>query len=718
MVGLELRCVRTLPGPNIWARVPVLDVCLRGRLPAVSSATDFLALRDRVAQCLSALKDPTGQAGQLNFAKPSSEEALLAELIGQLTLSLQTLSGTRVSFTRAVPTPERGVFRVLIEFEEAELARACADVARDLCLTLADDRPYPLTEEVKRLRDVADQVCLGPSTQAIVSAARARGIPVRRLNTGSLVQLGQGVRQHRICAAETDRTGAIAETIACDKELTKRLLRAVGVPVPAGRLVSDAQDACRAAGELHSPVVVKPLNGNHGRAVFIGLTRPEEIVSAFDQAAVEGDGVLVERSISGAEHRLLVVGDQLVAATRGDPVFVVGDGQRTVTELVAELNRDPRRGEAAELPLSPVEFDPPNLAVLAHQGYFTESVPPAGEQVLVQRNGNLSNDVTDQVHPENAAAAVLAAKTVGLDVAGVDIVADDISRPLRLQGGAVVEVNAGPGLQMHLQPGTGLPRAVGELIVATLFPPAATGRIPLVAVSGGSDRTLIARLISHLWHVAGVQTGLVCAAGTYANGQLLRSDNAADARSAADLLLHPLIEAAVFETPEAGVVCDGLGFDRCQVVVMAEGGPAETAANFPSSASQDELAAARQALLGMLDSNGAVVVVAESAWASALPTSCAGEVLLFAEQPTQLAVRAQRARGGKAVFIRGTSVIAAHGDQEELLADLASTDLCGPAIRSGVLAAVAAAWALHISPPAIQCGLNSFLLDRGETPSS
>ena len=378
-----------------------------------------------------------------------------------------------------------------------------------------------------------------------------------------------------------------------------------------------------------------------------------------------------------------------------------------MTELVAELNRDPRRGEAAELPLSPVEFDPPNLAVLAHQGYFTESVPPADERVLVQRNGNLSNDVTDQVHPENAAAAVLAAKTVGLDVAGVDIVADDISRPLRLQGGAVVEVNAGPGLQMHLQPGTGLPRAVGELIVATLFPPAATGRIPLVAVSGGSDRTLIARLIDHLWHVAGVQTGLVCAAGTYANGQLLCSDNAADARSAADLLLHPLIEAAVFETPEAGVVCDGLGFDRCQVVVMAEG---ETAANFPSSASPDELAAARQALLGTLERDGAVV--AEAAWGSALPTSCAGQVLLFAEQPTHLAVRAQRARGGKAVFVRGTSVIAAHGDQEQLLADLASTDLRGPAIRSGVLAAVAAAWALHISPPAIQNGLNSFVLDR------
>jgi cyanophycin synthetase len=339
-------------------------------------------------------------------------------------------------------------------------------------------------------------------------------------------------------------------------------------------------------------------------------------------------------------------------------------------------------------------------------------VPPAGEQVLVQRNGNLSNDVTDQVHPENAAAAVLAAKTVGLDVAGVDMVADDISRPLRLQGGAVVEVNAGPGLQMHLQPGTGLPRPVGKLIVASLFPPDATGRIPLVAVSGGSDRTMIARLVSHLLHVAGVRTGLACAAGTYANGQPLRDDNAADARSAADLLLHPLIEAAVFETPEAGVVRDGLGFDRCQVAVMAEGGPAETAAHSQSPASQDEIAAARQALLGTLESDGAVVVAAESAWASARPTPCAGEVMLFAEQPTHLAVRTQRERGEKAVFVRGTSVLAAHGDQEELLADLVSTDLRGPAIRSSVLASVAAAWALHISAAAIQSGLNSFVLDR------
>ena len=713
MSGLELRCVHALPGPNIWARVPVIEVCLRGRLPAVSSTQDVLALKDRVAQCLSAVKDPTGKVGQLNFAAGAdSAEGLLAELVGQLTLSLQTLAGTRVSFTRAVPASESGAFRVLIEFEEAELARACADVARDFCLAAADDRPYPLTAEVKRLRDVADRVCLGPSTQAIVSAARARGIPVRRLNTGSLVQLGQGFRQHRICAAETDRTGAIAETIACDKELTKRLLRAVGVPVPAGRLVSDAQDACRAAGELQSPVVVKPLNGNHGRAVFIGLTRSEEIASAFDQALVEGDGVLVERSISGAEHRLLVVGDQLVAATRGDPVFVLGDGQRTVAELVAELNRDPRRGEDAELPLSPVEFDPPNLAVLAHQGYFIETVPPAGEQVLVQRNGNLSNDVTDQVHPENAAAAVLAAKTVGLDVAGVDIVADDISRPLRLQGGAVVEVNAGPGLQMHLQPGTGRPRPAGKLIVASLFPPAATGRIPLVAVTGGSDRTLIARLISHLLHVAGVRTGLACAAGTFANGQPLRGEYAADAHSAADLLLHPLIETAVFETPEVGVIRDGLGFDRCRVVVLAEGGPAETAASPPLPTSPGELAAARQALLATLDSDGAVVLSAEAATASDRATPGAAEVVLFAEQPAQLALRTQRERGGRAVFVRETAVVAAHGDQETVLADLASTSLHAPAVRGSVLASLAAAWALQVPTEALQNALNSFVVDR------
>ena len=274
MGGLELRYVRVLRGPNVWARVPVLEVCLRGSLPECTSARGISALQDRVGQRLSAVKDPTGNAGRLQLAAPPAEAGhFLAELLAQMTLSLQTLAGTPVSFGRARPTPEGGVYQLLIEFEEVELARACAAAATALCAAAAGDQPFDLAAEVKRLRDVADQVCLGPSTRAIVQAARQRGIPTRRLNTGSLVQLGHGVRQHRICAAETDRTGAIAETIACDKELTKRLLRAVGVPVPEGRLVSDAQDAWRAAGELNSPVVVKPINGNHGRAVFIGLTK-------------------------------------------------------------------------------------------------------------------------------------------------------------------------------------------------------------------------------------------------------------------------------------------------------------------------------------------------------------------------------------------------------------------------------------------------------------
>ena len=445
-----------------------------------------------------------------------------------------------------------GVYKVVVQYREEEVARACLHTVRELCLAAVYDRPFNVVAEVAKLRDLAHRVQLGPSTASIVAAAKARGIPSRRLNSGSLVQLGQGAKQRRILTAETDRTGAIAELIAQDKDLTRTLLRAVGVPVPEGRPVADAEDAWEAAREIDAPVVVKPRFGNQGRGVATNLTTCEQVMAAFDNAREEGDEVVVEQFAPGDDYRVLVVGDRVVAASRRDPAQVVGDGRRTIAELVEEVNHDPRRGDYHAMALSKIMLDPIAQGVLEEQGYQPDSVPPAGARVLIRRNANLSTggtatDVTDMVHPDVAARAVDAARVVGLDIAGIDLVVRDINRPMEEQGGIVVEVNAGPGLRMHLHPSAGQPRPVGQAIVDMMFPAGEHGRIPLVAITGVNGKTTTTRLIAHIFRATGKTIGMTCSDGIYIDGRRIEAGDCSGPRSARAVLLNPKVEAAVLE---------------------------------------------------------------------------------------------------------------------------------------------------------------------------
>ena len=386
------------------------------------------------------------------------------------------------------------------------------------------DRPYDIAATIVRLKERVDDACLGPSTAAIVNAAEERGIPAHRLTDASLVQLGQGVRQHRIWTAETDQTGAIGEWISCDKNLTKTLLQACGVPIPEGRLVSGAEDAWEAAQSIGVPVVVKPRDANHGRGVFTDLSGREEIENAYQVAVNEGSGVIVERFVRGNEHRLLVVGNRMVAAARGETAWVVGDGRSTVRQLVTDqLDSDPRRGANEDFPLNFIELDDPVVAAdLARQGHTRQTVPAEGQRVMVQRNGNVAFDCTDEVHPDVAVAVVLAARIVGLDVAGIDVVTTDVSRPLEEQGGAIVEVNAGPGLLMHIRPASGRPRPVGEAIVDSLFAPGENGRIPLACVTGTNGKTVVARLLAHLLRHDGRRVGMACSDGFFVDRRAIQ----------------------------------------------------------------------------------------------------------------------------------------------------------------------------------------------------
>lgn len=710
---VEIRKILVLRGPNVWSRHPVLEAWVDLQDLKDSPSTSIPGFNDRLMRWLPTMIEHRCSYGERGgFFQRLRDGTYPAHILEHVSIELQTLAGTPVGFGKARETSEEGVYKVVMRYRDEQVARACLLAGRELLLSAIYDRPYDVEGEVKKLRALVDRVCLGPSTLAIVSAAESRGIPARRLNSGSLVQLGHGVKQRRIWTAETDRTSAIAESIAQDKELTKSLLRAVGVPVPEGRGVDTPDDAWEAAREIGGPVVVKPRDANHARGVSTNLTRRDEIEKAFQAASREGSGVIVERFASGEEHRLLVVGDRLVAAVRGEAVTVTADGRSTLKELIdSQLNSDPRRGEDESFPLSLIEYDSVTLLQLERQGFTPESIPPAGHVVLVQRNDNLSIDVTDDVHPTVAAHAVLAAKTVGLDIAGLDIVANDISRPLEEQGAVVVEVNAGPGLVMHLKPSVGQPRPVGEAIVGLLFPPGHTGRIPVVSVTGTNGKSTVTRLINHLLTAQGMTVGETSTDGIRVGGRLIEGGDCSGPRSARKVLLNPLVEAGVFEAGRGGILREGLGFDRCDVAVVTNLGRCDHLGQAYID-TPEQMFTVKRCGVDVVLPTGMAVLNAEDPQVASMAELSAGGVTFFSLDPEHEVLVSHMKTGGRCVFVQGDEIVVASGGVETPLASLVAVPLTGggkiPFQSANVLAAIGAVWHLGLSFEQIRQGLESF----------
>jgi len=560
-----------------------------------------------------------------------------------------------------------------------------------------------------------DDRCLGPSTASIVERAIERKIPFIRLNVGSLVQLGHGARQRRIWTAETDRTSAIAEGISRDKDLTKLLLGRCGIPVPEGQVVESPEAAWAAAQELGLPVVVKPDNGNRSRGVSLELRERADIETAFDLALAQGRDVMVERFITGVEHRLLVVGQRLAAATRGETTHITGDGQHTVRELIElQVNADPRRGQFGDAPLEIVDLDkqPTSVLELQRQGLSPESVPEAGRSVLVQRTGNMSTDVTDHVHPDVAAMAVLAAKVVGLDIAGVDVVTPDIGQPLEKAGGAVVEVNAGPSLLMHLNPAQGEPRPVGRMILDHLFSAQEDGRIPLVGLMGAGDTTRTARLIAWLLQLQGWHTGLSCRDGLFVNQRRLHADDPMGFEDAERLLINRQVQAAVFESDVRHLMTEGLPYDRCHVgVVTRMPGTAGLEDLYPGD--DDRVPGYVRTQVDVVLPSGACVLNAEDVAVAGLSQYCDGETIFFADQANHPRIAEHRARSGRVGFWRDGMLVLAHGAKETEVLSVqrpAVSRLLRDALldTSDMLIAACSAWALGMGADLIRAGVKSY----------
>ncbi|QVQ29534.1 cyanophycin synthetase [Achromobacter deleyi] len=718
---IEFLDVVALRGPNIWTYRPVLEAWVDiGELEDYPSNT-IPGFYERLTEWLPTLIEHRCSPGvRGGFLARLKEGTWPGHILEHVTLELQNLAGLRGGFGKARETSTRGVYKVVVRAWQEQVTRTALNEARDLVMAAIEDRPFDVPAAISKLRSQIDRHCLGPSTACIVDAADDRDIPYIRLFEGNLVQFGYGSAQRRIWTAETDRTSAIAEGISRDKDLTKELLSTCGVPVPEGRLVKSEEDAWDAAEDIGLPVVVKPYDGNHGRGVFTNLTTREEVVSAYRVAVDEGSGVIVERFVLGNEHRLLVVGNRMVAAAAGEPAWVTGDGKSTVIELIdSQINTDPRRGRTENHPLNPVRLDSAARLEIARQGLSEDSVPPDGQRVLVQRSGNVAFDVTDRVHPSIAATVTLAARIVGLDIAGVDLVAEDITRPLDEQRGAIVEVNAGPGLLMHLKPADGTPRPVGRAIVDHLFPEGDAGRIPIVGVTGTNGKTVVARLVARLLHLSGKRTGLACSEGLYLDRRLVQKGDRADYASGTRLLMNRNVDAAVIENDSGVILGQGLAYDRCQVGVVTNIDDADHLGDYDINETERMFNVFRTQVDVVLPS-GAAVLNARDPRVVEMAELCDGTVIFFGIDPELPAIAAHLQQDGRAVFVRDGSIVLAQGSQEERLADVAAIPLThGGRVAfqvENVLAAVGTAWALDIPVELIRAGIETFDIDQADAP--
>jgi len=704
-----------LRGPNIWAYRPVIEA-----LVDIHDLEDWPSnlipgFYERLTAWLPSLVEHRCSIGERGgFLRRVREGTWPAHILEHVTLELQSLAGMPGGLGRARETSLRGVYKVIVRAWYEALARESLYAARDLVMAAIEDRPFDVAGTVERLKDLAESLGLGPSTACIVDAADDRDIPSIRLSDANLLQLGYGARQRRIWTAETSRTSAIAENISRDKELTRQLLRACGVPAPEGRLVADAVEAWEAAQEIGLPVVVKPSDGNHGRGVFTCLTTRAQIEAAYAVAVDEGSGVMVERFIEGDEHRLLVVGGRVVAAARGEAAMVVGDGASTVQQLIeSQLNSDPRRGRDEDHPLNVVRLDSAARLELDRQGLDGDSVPERGRAVMIQRSGNVSIDVTDAVHPDVAGQVSLAARVVGLDVAGIDLVARDISRPLEEQGGAVVEVNAGPGLLMHLKPAMGQPRPVGRAIIDDLFPDSEDGRIPVIGVSGSAGATAVVRLVAHLLQLTGRTVGQASADGLFIGNQQVSAQDAAHWEAARRVLLNRAVDYAVLENGARAILGEGLAYDRCQVGVVTGIDPAVTWPEFHME-SPEHLQRIFRTQVDVVLPGGTAVLNADDPLAAGLAPLCDGGVVLFGLRPRGEAMAAHLAAGGRAVFPRDGSLVLAENGVEISVANLSDPALAALAgDLPGVLAALGTVWALGLEIEPVRVGLRTWVARQG-----
>ena len=568
--------IKVLRGPNFWSVRRTKLIQLKLDLEAMeerptNTIPGFKERLDKLMPTLYEHRCSEGHAG--GFYERVIEGTWMGHVIEHIALELQTLAGMDTGFGRTRGTGVKGEYYVCFSYIEEDAGVYAARAAVRVAQALIDDKPYELNEDIMRMREIREDTRLGPSTGCIVDEAARRGIPYIRLNKQSLVQLGYGIYQKRIRATIASTTSNIAVDIACDKEETKNLLGAAEIPVPGGTVIRTFEGLTEAVEKYGYPLVIKPIDGNHGKGNTTNITTWEQAVTAFDAAQEYGRSVIVEKFITGFDFRVLVINYKFICAALRTPASVTGDGKNTIQYLIEETNKDPRRGYGHEKVLTQITIDQFTQKILDEKGYTLNTIPAKGELVLVKPTANLSTggtstDVTEEVHPTNIVMCERIAKIIGLDICGIDIMANDLRTPVSENGGAILEVNAAPGFRMHLEPSEGLPRNVAEPVVDMLFPKGSEGRIPIIAITGTNGKTTTTRLIAHIAKIAGKKVGYTTSDGVYIQNQLMMKGDCTGPLSSQFVLKDPTVDFAVLECARGGILKNGLAFNHCEVAVV------------------------------------------------------------------------------------------------------------------------------------------------------
>jgi cyanophycin synthetase len=735
---LRILETRVLRGPNYWSRSPVIRMLVDlGSLESFPSNT-IPGFVDGLIEWLPSLEDHAcslnRRGGFLTRLRDGTWAGHVAEHIA---LELQNLSGTDVRHGKTRGAGTTGQYNVIYEFREETVGIEAGKLAVRIVNHFVDATPDPdldFRAELEALIRLAERQAFGPSTQAIIDEAASRDIPFIRLDRHSLVQLGQGVHQQRIRATMTSRTSGIAVDVASDKNLTNRLLDSAGLPVPKADVVETAEAAVATARRLGFPCVIKPLDGNHGRGVHLDLRSDDDVRAAWPGAVREtrSGEVVVETYINGKDYRCLVIGGKVAAIAERVPASVVGDGILTVRQLVEQTNRDPRRGIGHEKVLTMIRVDDAAIELVRGQGLAIDDVPPEGTRIKLALTGNMSTggtsiDRTLEAHPDNVEIAEMAARVVGLDVAGIDFICPDITVPVRETGGAIVEVNAAPGFRMHTHPTEGEPQYVARPVIDLLFPPGAPSRIPIIGVTGTNGKTTTVRMIAHILKLMGRRVGMTSTDGIVVDGRMIKRGDMSGPKSARMILQNPTVDTAVFEVARGGILREGLGYDRNDVAVVTNVTGDHLGLGGIDTLRQ--LADVKGVLVEAVPRTGTAILNADDPNVARMNQACSGSVIYFSMETDKGEAGFDRVdghcgRGGAAFVLRhtpeGDQIVLRHGPRTMpvLYTHLIPATFGGKARMNvaNALAAAAAAWASGAHLHDIRQGLRTFTTSFFQAP--
>ncbi|MCC6400780.1 MAG: cyanophycin synthetase [Flavobacteriales bacterium] len=720
---LELKAMR---GPNYWSVKRHHLIVMRLDIEELEQRpTDRIpGFLERIQALLPSMySHRCSEEHEGGFWERVKRGTWMGHVIEHIALEIQTLAGMDTGFGRTRSTRDSGVYNVVFSYIEEPVGLFAAKSAVRIAQALIDGTPYDLEADIQQMRELREESRLGPSTGSIVQEAVSRGIPYLRLNGQSLVQLGHGVHQKRIRATITSNTSNIGVEIACDKEETKQLLESYEIPVPKGRVVRTEEGLKDAVEVVGYPCVIKPIGGNHGRGATIGIKTWEEAVAGLAKAKEISRSVIVERYITGLDHRLLVIDHKFVAAAKRTPACVVGDGTRTIAQLVEEVNKDPRRGYGHEKVLTRIDIDDHTEKLLARLNYTADTVPRKDEVVYLKATANLStggtaDDVTEIVHPFNVFLAERVSRIIDLDICGIDIMTDDITQPLKESGGAVLEVNAAPGFRMHLDPTGGLGRNVAEPVVDMLFPPGAPSRIPIIAITGTNGKTTTTRLTAHIMRTVGHKVGMTCSDGVYIMNRMLMKGDCTGPASAQFVLKDPLVDLAVLETARGGLVRSGLGFEHCDVAIVTN--VAADHLGLKDIHTLEELAHVKSTVPRSVRQDGYAILNADDELVMAMRKQCTSRIALFSLDENNRLIRQHCKLGGLAAIYENGFITISKGEWKLRIEKAQNVPLTygGKAVFNiqNVLPAVLAAFVRGVKIEELREGLMTFVPSATQTP--